>query len=624
MWTRHVRLFPSSLRTTSLAQQSAFNVSDQQATFTKSSHFPREKEETFVVPQQPSRDCTSDSMIELPLHDEEMLFLENQITECGQDPTYQLSDQTLPSKQPENLQERLQLTSLEVSKEQSPDNAPEANMSSIEEVNLVSQEVSAEAPDAPLAEVKQVSMEISEEATQNTHIAEVKRVSREVSKEAREDIPEPKMSSVEFGFQVAEGNDSIESSQANTMGSNVDQECDYKSEQDPKPLSLERLSLNSQENTNLDLIPSTCPKSEASPGTYTSNGKKLESNQETYMHSPRNSRLSESAGNEAASGMPIPVFSQPPANSYGDRSQTNRSDKVGKESNFGFRMQLQRKSLPQQRVPPQKYLRTEAGNPMPASQGHTSIFAPSQNQQIQQGSQQAQHHNQYQVASAHANLTAPNSGPIPNVQAANDASSSQPPLPVQPVAPQMPQSSVLGNGQYETQNTYYQMWQYYYYQQQQSLLQQQQQHPQQQLLLQQYQQQQLQQYYVQMQQQQLLFQQQQQFQPTQQQVPLQQQQQLPLQQQQQSQVLKQLPLQEQQQLQQLQQQLQQFQQPLPMPQQQQFLLQQQYNQQLQLQQQHPFYMQKHQQPVQQQSHLQEQHQISQSSIQQNYSHHQVR
>ncbi|PRQ29351.1 putative tetratricopeptide-like helical domain-containing protein [Rosa chinensis] len=656
VWTQHVRLFPSSIRPSSLGQQSAFNVYDQQATFTKSLKLPREKEETSAaMTQQPSRDCTSDSMIELPLHDEEMLLPENHTKECGQDPAYQLSDQTLPSKQFENLQERLQLTSPEVSKEQSPANAPEANISStVVEVNLVSQEVSDKAPEnAPVAEVKQVSREVSEEATENTHVAEVKKVSwevseeptenilvveekkvsQEVSEEPRENIPKPKMSSVELGFQVAEGNDSIESSQENTMGSNVDRECDYKSEQDPKPLSLESLSLNSEENTNLDLVSSTSPKSEASPETCTSNGKKLESDcnsdQGSYMHSPRNDRSLESAGNELVNAMPIPVFSQPPANSYGDWSQINRSDKVGKDSKLGFRMQLQ-KSHPQQHVPPKKYPRTEAGHPMPASQGHPSILTPSQNQQIQQGSQQAQHHNQYQVASGHANIAAPNSGPIPNVQAANDASSSQSLLPVQPVAPQMPQSSVSGNGQYAMQNpqAYNQMWQYYYYQQQQSLLQPQQHHPQQQqqLLLQQYQQQQqLQQYYVQMQQQQLLFQQQQQFQPTQQQLPLQQQQQLPLQQQQQSQVLKQLPLQEQQQFQQLQQQLQQFQQlqqQLPVQQQQQFPSQQQYNPQLQLQQQHPFYVHKHQLPLQQQSHLQEQHQINQSSIQQNYSHHQ--
>ncbi|KAJ0960246.1 hypothetical protein J5N97_001921 [Dioscorea zingiberensis] len=67
VWTRHVmRLFPSSIRPSSLGQQSAFNVYDQQATFTKSLNLSREKEETSAaMTQQPSRDCTSDSMIEL-------------------------------------------------------------------------------------------------------------------------------------------------------------------------------------------------------------------------------------------------------------------------------------------------------------------------------------------------------------------------------------------------------------------------------------------------------------------------------------------------------------------------------------------------------------------------------
>lgn len=656
VWTRHVRLFPYSIRPTSFDQQSAFIVSDQQATFTKSSDLAREKEEkSAAIPQQPPRVCTLDSLIELPLHDEEMLLPENHTKECSQDPTYQTLplcgsqlEQTtfdkLESRLPETIQEGLQLPSPEVSRVQSPDNTPEANLSSIiVEVKQVSQEACDHPKEnSPVAEVKQVSREVSEEPTENIPVVEVKQASQEVSEVARENIPEAKVSSVDLGFQVAEGNESVESSQEDTMGSNVHRECEYKKEQDLKPLSLESLSLNSQENTNLDLIPSTSPKCEASPETFTSNGNKLEgicnSNQDSYMHSPRNARSLESAGNEAVNAMPIPVFSQPPVNSYGDWRQSNHSDKVCKDSKFGFRGRFQRKSHQQEHVPPQKYLRT-AGCPMPVSQGHPSVFAPSHNQQIQQGSQPAQHHNQYQVASGHANIPAANAGPTPNLQAGNDASSSQSSLPVQPVAPQMSQSSVLGNGQYAMQNSqaYNQMWQYYYYQQQQQ--QQHQPQPQQQLFLQQHhQQQQLQQYYVQMQQQQLLLQQQQQFQVLQQQ--------LPLQQQQQSQVLKQLPLQEQQQFQQLQQQLQQFQQQhqqyqqlqqqLPLQQQPQFqqlqqqlpLQHQQYNQQLQLQQQqlqeqqHPFYVQKHQQPLQQQSHLQEQQKISQSSIQHSYSHHQ--
>lgn len=654
MWTRHVRLFPYSIRPTSFDQQSTFTVSDQQAAFTKSSNLAREKEETSAaMPQQPSRVCTSDSLIELPLHDEEMLLPENHTKECGQDSTYrtlplcgsQLEQTTfdkLESRLPETILEGLQLPSPEVSRVQSPENTPEANLSSIiVEVKQVSQEACDQPTEnTPVAELKQVSQEVSEEPTENIPVVEVKLASQEVSEEARENIPEAKVSSVDLGFQVAEGNEAVESSQEDTMGSNVHRECDYKSEQDLKPLSLESLSLNSQENTNLDLIPSTSPKCEASPETCTSNGKKIEgncnSNQDSYMHSPSNTRSLESAGNEVVNAMPIPVFSQPPVNSYGDWRQSNHSDKVCKDSKFGFRGQLQRKSHQQEHVPPQKYPRT-AGCPMPVSQGHPSVFAPSHNQQIQQGSRPAQHHNQYQVASGHANIPAANAGPMPNLQAGNDASSSQSSLPVQPVTPQMSQSSVLGNGQYAMPNSqaYNQMWQYYYYQQQQQHQPQQQQ----QLFLQQHhQQQQLQQYYVQMQQQQLLLQQQQQFQPLQQQ--------LPLQQQQQSQVLKQLPLQEQQQFQQLQQQLHQFQQQqqqyqqlqkqLPLQQQPQFqqlqqqlpLQQQQYNQQLQLQQQqqeqqHPFYVQKHQQPLPQQSHLQEQQKISQSSIQHNYSHHQV-
>ncbi|ONI10882.1 hypothetical protein PRUPE_4G074100 [Prunus persica] len=555
VWNRHVRLFPSSTRRTF----------DQHATFTKLLKLARGTKETLVAqPQQPSGDCSSDSLIELPLHDSKMLLPDNHKIESGQDPTDQICDQKLSSpgsqlekttsdklqpRQPENIQETLKLPSLEVSKEQSRDDTPEANLSSVD-----------------LVIVKQVSPEVSEEPRENT--------------------PEPKALSVELGCQVAEGNDSVEPSQEGTNRSDANRECDNKSEQDLKPLSLECLSLNSQENINLDLIPPIYLNCEGSQETCTSNGRKLESNcksnEDSYMYSPRKARALETAGNKVVNPISTHALSQPAVNSYGDWHQNNRSGKVRRDSKFGFRGRLQRKSYQQQPVSPQKYPQTEVGGPMPGTGSlcQPSQFVSSQSPQIQQGSQD---HNPYQAAATPANVMAPKAWHMQNVPQPNYASSCQPQLPVQSVVPQASQGSILGQYGMQNSQAYNQMWQYYYYQQQQQQFllqqqlhqtQQQQQQPQpqpqqQQVLLQQYQQQpqQLQQYYGQMQQQQL---------------------------QTQHNMQQQIPLQQQQYNQQLQMQQQQLQQP---------------HQQQQLQeQQHLSYMQNNQQPLQQQSLMQEQQQ----------------
>ncbi|KAM1235269.1 hypothetical protein ACFX2J_004753 [Malus domestica] len=574
VWTRHVRLFPFSTRTAFFHQK---------PTFRKPLELARQMEETLVaMPQQPSGDCSSDSLIVLPLHDTvdgKSLLPDNHSIESGQEGTDHTLDQDMPSQgsqleqitsdnlqssQPENIQETRKLPSPEISREQPTqprDDKPEANLSSV-----------------GLVKVEQVSSENPEEPRENT--------------------TEPKASSVELECQVAEGNETVESSQERTDRSDVHREIDNKPEQDLKPLSLESLSLSSQENTNPDSIPSIFHKRETSQETNTSNERKLESNcKSNEDYSPRNTRALETAGNEVVSPKPMQMPSQPAVNSYGDWRQNNHSGKVRRDSKFGFRGRLQRNSYQQKPLSPKKYPQAETGRPMPGILGQPPQPLSSQSSQIKQGSQD---HNRYQAAATPTNVMAPNAWPMQNVQAPNYASSSQPQLPVQSVPPQMSQSSVLGNVQYGMQNSqaYNEMWQYYYYQQQQLFLLQQQMHQaqqqqqpqqQQQVLLQQYQlqQQQLQQYYAQMQQQQSYQQQQLQQLQTQQQFSPQFQMQQP-----------------------------QIQQPHPQPQ------IQQLHQQQQLQEQHLMYLQKHQQPLQQQSLMQEQQQNIPSMIQRDNYHHQ--
>ncbi|PQQ01591.1 hypothetical protein Pyn_33191 [Prunus yedoensis var. nudiflora] len=135
------------------------------------------------------------------------------------------------------------------------------------------------------------------------------------------------------------------------------------------------------------------------------------------MYSPRKARALETAGNKVVNPISTHALSQPAVNSYGDWHQNNRSGKVRRDSKFGFRGRLQRKSYQQQPVSPQKYPQTEVGGPMPGTGSlcQPSQFVSSQSPRIQQGSQD---HNPYQAAATPANVMAPNAWHMQNDQAA--------------------------------------------------------------------------------------------------------------------------------------------------------------------------------------------------------------
>lgn len=510
-WNRHIRLFPCSVRT-------AFN--EQITTNIKSSKLAKEEKEDTIVtkPQQPSRDCNPDCLVKLPLEDKKMSRLENYDSGSDQDSTNNISEQKVPVGENDDIQ--------------------------FEQAHIYRFQSGEADGDAPKGAILP-SLEVSKQLMKDVPETNVSLVSPEASEQPREDNTK---------CEVVEGTESEQALKEHSGGNDIKQKCDHEPEKDTKTLSLDSLSLHAWDNTYIDSHPSVSPACEAPQETRNFDGHMLESNQHNVLEgsltcSQRKTNSSDSPRAEIevvnispSSSHQSPILTGPPhqrirANSSGNRHQMNNSGKFRRESKFGSRGHLQRRSYQHQRqVSPLQHLRAEPGGPMPTSQGYPSQVASPHSPQSQQGSQ-AQH--QYQ-ATRPASVTPPppSTSPSQFMQQPNYITPSQ---------------AMQSSGDHGMQNSqaFNQMWQHYYYQQQlfqqqQQPLQQQQhlhlsqQYPQQQIQLQQqyyshpqqqqpYQQLQLQQQqYNPQQQQQYPPQQQQQFyqQPQQQQLPQQQQHQL--------------------------------------------------------------------------------------------------
>ncbi|KAK9268077.1 hypothetical protein L1049_010516 [Liquidambar formosana] len=506
----------------------------------------------------------------------------------------------------------------------------------------------------------------SEEANNIAHET-LQQVPAIVPEQYTEDPPEPNVSIIDLLHQVASDIGSAQASPGHSEANDIQQEHDCEIKQDMKPLTLESLSLNHQENEFSASIPTTSYESEAPQAINMSNGSSLESGHDTNgnpsISSPictqpadssqmlnesvldsgqdtyENTSISSATGTPvadsaqieiklmrpsslASSENPVPTqaHSQPqlPTNSGGNWRRMNNFNKPRRGSSSDKRHR-QRQVSPQQ-----QYTGAEMGAQMIISQGYPCQPLSRQNPQVQQGSPAP---NQYQAPATQGGLTATHAWPMQNVQQQSFASPSQSQLPAQSVSYpqaqvfQYPMQSIDQSGNTQSGHEYNQMWQYYYYQQQ--ILQQQQQlylqQPHQQQLLQQYQQQQLQlqQNYLQQQQQQP-YQQQNQFMQQQQQPNQQQQSQLQQQpnQQQQSQLQQQPNQQQQSQLQQQPNQQQQSQLQQQPNHQQQSQLQQQPNQQQQSQLQQQPNQQQQSQLQQQQPQLQQQQHYQLQQLQQ--------
>ncbi|XP_057950326.1 pre-mRNA-processing factor 39-2 [Malania oleifera] len=362
-----------------------------------------------------------------------------------------------------------------------------------------------------------------------------------------ESAPEPHVSNLDSVHQVGNGSEFVVVSVEHSKASDFPQAHDHETEQDVKPLSLESLSLNPQENEPTDSIPTTsheheaCQQASMSNGSLMSNGSVLEGGFQTSrslsISSPLVTQLDDSAQNqnESVSHSPLLRHQSPiPRRAHteslvspvsdGNQRRRNNANKPRRASNSGYR----RHSQDQQRQDSPQLQRSwaDTGAQVLVSEGYHSDTHSWQNIQVQQGSH-AQ--NLYQAAAA-SGVPAIHEWPMQNMQQQGISSASQIP-PSQTIAypqsetSQIPVQSNMQHGVAQNEQAYTQMWHYYYYQQQQQFLmlqqqqqvqlqnlQHQQQHEQeqQQLMQQQYQQQhlqlqqqlQLQQHYLQQQQQQ--------------------------------------------------------------------------------------------------------------------------
>ncbi|GMN43372.1 hypothetical protein TIFTF001_012560 [Ficus carica] len=377
-WNRHIRLFPCSVRT-------AFN--EQITTNIKSSKLAKEEKEDTIVtkPQQPSRDCNPDCLVKLPLEDKKMSRLENYDSGSDQDSTNNISEQKVPVGENDDIQ--------------------------FEQAHIYRFQSGEADGDAPKGAILP-SLEVSKQLMKDVPETNVSLVSPEASEQPREDNTK---------CEVVEGTESEQALKEHSGGNDIKQKCDHEPEKDTKTLSLDSLSLHAWDNTYIDSHPSVSPACEAPQETRNFDGHMLESNQHNVLEgsltcSQRKTNSSDSPRAEIevvnispSSSHQSPILTGPPhqrirANSSGNRHQMNNSGKFRRESKFGSRGHLQRRSYQHQRqVSPLQHLRAEPGGPMPTSQGYPSQVASPHSPQSQQGSQ-AQH--QYQ-ATRPASVTPP-------------------------------------------------------------------------------------------------------------------------------------------------------------------------------------------------------------------------
>ncbi|XP_048230542.1 pre-mRNA-processing factor 39-2 isoform X3 [Ricinus communis] len=596
-WHRHVKLFPSTART------ALFHP----AMGTTQWKIDMEEEETLVnLPHQLSGDSSSHCLIQSSLEEKKLSSPQINDTQVAHPAT----DQKLP------LLTNHDMLPNRAAVQESPLSENHREHSDQENVDVLQ---SGESDNIIHEVVCPVPLKVSEPSG---------------------DVIKPKC-------QGANRTENMPASLEFSKEHDVEKEFGQESEQDLKPPSLERLSLDPQDSKspspispvsddygaprNTSLSDEGLQKSELAQRHSTSNETMLETSQNVKLDPSISSIVSIPAtvSAEANHGYASPsssasnqnvmaqAFPQPQnlANIGRNWHQKSNSDRFRRDSKFRFRGHSHKRLYKQRQTSPQRtYQRTENGSQMPMNQDYQSQCQSSQNPQVKQGGQVQ---SQYPASTVHTNLTVSQGWSMHNLQQQNLPPACQSQPAVQPVLypqPQMSQNPIQNNeqqGVLQNNQSHNQMWQHYYYQQQQQqilwqqqqLLQHQQPQQQQQLLQQQYQHQLLQMQYLQ-----------------QQQGPQLQQQQLPYQQQQLQQLQQQQEGQLQQQPQQLlQQQSYQQQHLVNIQQQQQLGLQQPQHQQLQLQLQQQHYQQLQTPSMQQRQHEQEQgqpkHQMNISQVQ---------
>ncbi|KAJ7968852.1 putative Pre-mRNA-processing factor 39 [Quillaja saponaria] len=447
---------------------------------------------SVVRPHHSSGNCSSNCPVQLPTEDKQFSPPKNHDAQSDCEPTDQMSDPR--SSLLENHDSQFNEAMYQLQAEETDDNAQKG--------------------------VKELSPEVSEEprddvTVQNLSLLDldvVKDISAEDSEEPRKNHSEENLSLENLGNQTSEMIESLQPLHEEVEARNLTKN-EHESEKEVKPPSLESLSLNPEENTPPDSLPTMSHKYEAPQETWKSNGSIIEicpNAVSDQTSKPAQMEIEMNSLSSAIHQNPIPTkpLSEPqfPANSGGSWHQINDAGKLRRGSKLGFRGHSHRRHE-RRRVSPHRREQAEMGAQGPRTQVYPSQPVSLPNTHIQQGSQ-AQ--SQFQATATHSVEISTHPWPIQNVQ--QQYFSSQPQLPAQQVMSQLSQNLAQGDGQYvqmQSNEAYNQMWQHFYYQQQQQQLhlqqqqwQQQQQHQQPQQQHQQQQQLQMQQHYIQQQQQQ--------------------------------------------------------------------------------------------------------------------------
>lgn len=444
-WTRHIKLFPSSAR---------IDLRQQSSKCRRSLNLIKDKREEIcvVVPDQASRDSSSNLLVHLPQQNKKvslekccdtqsdatndgLLLMENHVTRFNDTDMIRLQIMESDDKGEDNARE----LPLSVS-EEPRDNDPEKNLASADLV------------------------EVEEESTK-------------VVKNFKNKWSESDVSSENLLHQTASANQHLQALQASSNENAVFSQgkCELQTEE-LKPLSVTSMSLNPHESTcpdsglptsqeECDTIPeSSKSNSRAVVGGHTANQDNSASTQDSesaQLHVEMNSSFS-TCHQDHRTRRPLlpPRFSR---NSGGNRHQMRNAGKFHRGPKYGPRGYTHRKQHQRQQLSPQQIHPAEGGAQLPVTSGYSQPAL-----QVQQCNQSQ---NQFQTTATPTDFVAAHSWPIQNIQMQNSLSQSQSPA---STASHVLQHAGQGNGQYgymQNGQEYNQMWQQYYYQQQQQQLQ---------------------------------------------------------------------------------------------------------------------------------------------------------
>ncbi|KAK7247229.1 hypothetical protein RIF29_42107 [Crotalaria pallida] len=443
-WTRHMKLFPYSARTdlhrlTAKCGRSLDFIKDKR------------KETSVAMPNQPSKDSSSDLHAHLPSQDKKVSSLNFCDTQSDAPNGGIMLKENCISQSKDTLTHKLQIME---SDDRAEDKGREAPLP-----------VSEEPGDTNL-----------ENNVSSVELVEAKEESVEAAKHLKKYCSESDVSSENLSHQTASGKQSLHPLQASSKEKDTysRDKCEVEPEE-LKPLSLTNVSPKPQETTcpdsgptmsqeECDPIPESCKSnSRAVVCGHTANQDNSASTQASeFAQSQVEINTPSSAGRQyhgPRRQLPPPRYSR---NSGGNWNEMRNGGKFHRGPKYDHRGHTHRKQHRRQQLSSQQ-LHPAGGAQMPVTPAYPT-------QPVLQVQQYGKGQSQFQATATPPDFMAAHGWPIQNIQIPNTLPQSQPPA--ANTASHVLQNSMQDNGQYgflQNNQEYNQSWQYYYYQQQQQL-----------------------------------------------------------------------------------------------------------------------------------------------------------